>query len=166
MKKKFADFSENKDIMINSFSKREMDQDAFFAVACASIVSINGEDKTFLDTGYKSVALYPREGNFIVRSYFNNNSELMGVGFEIPKSMKYNTKIPYIEDSLLEIVITDKKDVVFLNENELNEGFKANKIKTKDYDLAKRTADKIVNKYNNPEQIEAIRQISLKCLGE
>ena len=113
MKKKFADFSENKDIMINSFSKREMDQDAFFAVACASsvekinerkIVSINGEDKTFLDTGYKSVALYPREGNFIVRSYFNNNSELMGVGFEIPKSMKYNTKIPYIEDSLLEIV--------------------------------------------------------------
>ncbi len=175
MKKEYADFSENKGITINNFIRKDMGEDSLYAGVCTlniekvetqKIVSINGSDRIFIDVGYKIVKLYPKKENYIIISYFNNNYELVGICFDIVKTINYEAKMPYTEDLMLDIILTDKKEIVFVNENELNESFKNKKIKTEDYNLAKRTADKIVNRCRTGEQLEEIRQISLKCIGQ
>lgn len=176
MKKKHADYSKIKDILEKDFKKLDTKTDPEFGAVCLLNVKKvekmwrvpreNGEDEVILDMGYRWLTLYPREGNFAIIAVFNAKSELVEFYFDIAKKVKYKTRIPYIIDLYLDIVLTKKNEVIFLDEDELEEAFKLLDIKQKDYELAKKTADKIVNKYHQPEEFEKLKEIASNYLDK
>ena len=68
--------------------------------------------------------------------------------------------MPYTDDWYLDIVLTKENDVIFLDENELEEAFKMGEIDQTDYQVIRKTADKIVNKYHKPEEFEKLKKIA------
>lgn len=176
MKKKHADYSKIKNILDKEFKKLDTKTDPEFGAVCLLNVKKvekmwrvpreNEEDEVIMDMGYRWLTLYPREGNFAIIAVFNAKSELVEFYFDIAKKVKYKTRIPYIIDLYLDVVLTKKNDVIFLDEDELEEAFKLLDIKQKDYELAKKTADKIVNKYHQPEEFERLKEISSNYLDK
>ena len=63
-------------------------------------------------------------------------------------------------------MLTKENDVIFLDEDELEEAFKLLDIKQKDYELAKKTADKIVNRYHNQEEFDKLKEIASNYLDK
>ena len=153
MKKKFADFSEEKNIIVKNYQRIDIN-DKCCAVACLEdienikdkvSVNINGEARTIIDIGYRIITLYPQDENFVIQAIYNNKLEFVGFYFDIACKTKYTAKVPFIEDLYLDIDVLDN-------------AFKSKKLKQNDYDLAKRTADKIVHKFHSEEQIKKLEE--------
>ncbi len=166
MKKKFADFSEEKNIIVKNYQRIDIN-DKCCAVACLEdienikdkvSVNINGEARTIIDIGYRIITLYPQDENFVIQAIYNNKLEFVGFYFDIACKTKYTAKVPFIEDLYLDIFISDKDEIVFIDEDVLDNAFKSKKLKQNDYDLAKRTADKIVHKFHSEEQIKKLEE--------
>ena len=170
MKKKYGDLSKVKDIIDSDFVKLETPNDQFFGAVCMSYIKKvlnkwrvprdNGNDEVILDMGYRWVTLYPRNENYSIIAMYNIKGELIEFYFDIAKKMNFKARIPYTEDWYLDIVLTKENDVIFLDEDELEEALKLADISQKDYETVRKTADKIVNKYHNPEEFEKLKKIA------
>ncbi|MGN1330053.1 MAG: DUF402 domain-containing protein [Clostridia bacterium] len=176
MKKKFADCSKINDIQEKEFKKIAIKNDPYWAtVCCTTILKVtnkwdvpreNGNDVTILDVGYKWITLYPKAENFAITAIYNAKSELVEFYFDIAKKVKYKSRIPYILDLYLDIVMTKDNQVIFLDEEELKNALNTLAISQKDYDLAKRTADKIVNKFHNQQNFEELKETAGRFLND
>lgn len=170
MKKKYADLSKVKDVVSSNFVKLETPNDSFFGAVCmAQIKKVlknwkvprdNEEDETIMDEGYRWLTLYPRSENYSIIAIYNMKAEFVEFYFDIAKKLNFKTRVPYTEDWYLDIVITKKNDVIFLDEEELEEALKIADISQKDYEIVRKTADKIVNKYHKPEEFENLKRIA------
>ena len=170
MKKKYADLSKVKDVGETEFIKMDTPNDPFFGIVCLTTIKQalkdwnvprdNGTKEQILGENYKWINMYPKEANFCLTAIFNDKSEFVEFYFDIAKKVNYKPSVPYTEDLYLDIVITKENDVIFLDENELEEALKLSDIKQKDYELARKTADKIVNKYHKPEEFEKMKKIA------
>lgn len=170
MKKKYADLSKVKDVGETEFIKIDTPNDPFFGSVCLTTIKQalkdwnvprdNGTKEQILGENYKWINMYPKEANFCLIAIFNDKSEFVEFYFDIAKKVNYKPSVPYTEDLYLDIVITKENDVIFLDENELEEALKLSDIKQKDYELARKTADKIVNKYHKPEEFEKMKKIA------
>ncbi len=175
MKKKHADYSKIKDILEKEFKKLDTKNDPEFGTVCLlnakkvekkwRVPRENGEE-VILDMGYRWLTLYPRDENYAIIAVFNSKSELVEFYFDIAKKVKYKARVPYIIDLYLDVVFTKENDVIFLDEDELEEAFKLLDIKQKDYELAKKTADKIVNRYHNQEEFDKLKEIASNYLDK
>ncbi len=176
MKKKYADCSKVKDIQEKEFKKLDTKADPYFGSACVTkmikvaqkwdVPRANGIQETILDEGYKWLTLYPKSENFAVTAIYNEKSEFVEFYFDVAKKVKYKSRIPHILDLYLDIVLTKDNEVLFLDEEELKNALKQTEIKQKDYDLARKTADKIVNKFHDQETFDNLKQISDDYLNQ
>lgn len=176
MRKKYADYSNYKDILEKEYKKLDIKNDKYFEAA--TIIDIkkvakqwvvkrkNGEEEIIMDAGFKWINLYPKEENFVIVAIFDTNLNIVEFYFDIAKDIKYKPKNPVIKDLFLDVVITHKNEVEFLDENELEEAYKMSEIKQKDYELAKKTADKIVNKFHKEDEFEKLKQIAIDYLNK
>ena len=163
MKKKYGDLSKIKDIIDSDFVKLETPNDQFFGAVCMSYIKKvlnkwrvprdNGNDEVILDIGYRWVTLYPRNENYSIIAMYNIKGELIEFYFDIAKKINFKARIPYTEDWYLDIVLTKKNDVIFLDEDELEEALKLADISQKDYETVRKTADKI-------EEFEKLKKIA------
>lgn len=170
MKKKLGDYSKTKDILEKEYKKVEIKDDPYFAAACLvdikqvakkwDVERKNNGEETILDVGYKWLTLYPKDEQFAILTIFDEKEQFVEFYFDIAKKVNYKPRVPYIEDLYLDVVITKENDVIFVDEEELNEAYKLADIKQKDYELARKTADKIVNKFHNKEELEKLKQIA------
>lgn len=176
MKKKYSNFSRYKDVAEKQFKKMKIKGDPDYVTAClVDIVKVNKEwivprendrQEKILGDGYKWLTLFPKGERFTIIAVFNENSEFVEFYFDIAKKIKPRAIIPYIYDLYLDIVITKENQVIFIDEKELKEALEVNEIKKKDYDQAKRTADKIVNRYHNPERFENLKKVAAQYLRQ
>ena len=153
MKKKYGDLSKVKDIIDSDFVKLETPNDSFFGAVCMSYIKKvlnkwrvprdNGKEEVILDMGYRWITLYPRNENYAIIAMYNIKGELIEFYFDIAKKINFKARIPYTEDWYLDIVLTKKNDVIFLDEDELEEALKLADISQKDYETVRKTADKI-----------------------
>lgn len=176
MKKKYSNFSRYKDVDEKKFKKMKIKGDPEYVTAClTSIIKVNKEwivprenDRTekIMADGYQWLTLFPKGEKFTIIAVFNEKSEFLEFYFDIAKKTKPKAIIPYIYDLYLDIVITKENEVIFLDEEELKKALETNEIKKKDYDQAKRTADKIVNRYHNPERFEDLKKVATQYLKQ
>ena len=162
MKKKYGDLSKIKDIIDSDFVKLETPNDQFFGAVCMSYIKKvlnkwrvprdNGNDEVILDIGYRWETLYPRNENYSIIAMYNIKGELIEFYFDIAKKINFKARIPYTEDWYLDIVLTKKNDVIFLDEDELEEALKLADISQKDYETVRKTTYKIDNKNHKPEE--------------
>lgn len=174
MKKKYADHSKVKDILEKEYKKIDLKDDEYFAAASLTdikkvekqwrIPRKNGERDTILDIGYKWLTLYPKDEKFVIIAMYNPKLELVEFYFDIAKKIKYKAKIPSYEDLYLDITMTANNEVEFVDEDELEEAYKLADVKQKDYEIAKKAADKIVSKFHRTEEFEKLKEISEKYL--
>lgn len=174
MKKKYADHSKVKDILEKEYKKIDLKNDEYFAAV--SLVDIkkvekqwriprkNGDIDTILDVGYKWITLYPKDENFVIIAMYNAKLELIEFYFDIARKIKYKAKIPCYEDLYLDITMTANNEVEFVDEDELEEAYKLADVKQKDYENAKKAADRIVSKFHRTEEFEKLKEISTKYL--
>ena len=55
-------------------------------------------------------------------------------------------------------MLTNKNEVIFLDEDELNDALNAGNISKSEYELAKKTADKIVNKFHSQKDFQELKE--------
>lgn len=176
MRRKYADYSKHKDIIEKDYRKLDTDNDSYFGAVCLldikqvaqkwRVAREGREDDVILDMGYRWLTLYPREENFCIIAIYDVKSELVEFYFDICKKIKYKPKVPSMHDLYLDVVLTNRNEVIFLDEDELNEAYKSGNIKQEDYELAKRTADKILNKFHGQADFDRLKQIADEYLGQ
>ena len=176
MKKKYADYSKDNNILEKEYKKLDTPNDPYFgAITLVNITKVkektivtrdNGEEYIILDDGYKRLNMYPKEENFVIIAIYDIKSNLVEFYFDISKDIKYKPKVPVIKDLYLDVVITKNNYVEFIDEPELEEAYKMADIKQEDYELARKTADKIVNKFHNPKEFEKLKQTASDYLDK
>lgn len=175
MKKKYANYPNIKEVLEKEFIKKEIVNNDNYACAC--LLDIKSVSKKWevprengteivLDNNYKWLTLYPTSENYSIITIFDDKNELKEMYFDIAKKVKYKARIPFTKDLYLDIVLTKENNVRFVDEEELNEALKNGDIKQKDYELARKTADKIVNKYHKPEEFEKLKEFAKQMLYE
>lgn len=175
MKKKYADKREVEAIVTGTYKKVNINDDDYFCAA--SLVDIfevknkweiprkNGRLDVIIDTAYKIETLFTKNENYAIEVYFNAKSEIVEFYFDIYKKANWKADVPVREDLLLDVVITSRREVEFLDENELENAYKMGELNRKDYEMAKKTADKIVYKYSKTEELKKLIEASQKYLA-
>lgn len=175
-KRQFADHSNNKEIYSSEYRKMDLKDDPYFGAACLINITKagekrwierkNGEKQVILDANYKWLLLYPKKGDFSVMAIFNTDSQFVQFTFDIGKNVNYKTKIPYLDDLYLDIVMSENNEIQFIGEEELETAYKSSAIKQKDYEIAKKAADRIVNTFYKPQEYEKLKNTAIRCLEE
>lgn len=176
LRRQFADNSNNKEIFSSEYKKMDLKDDPYFATACLINITKagekrwierkNGEKQIILDSNYKWVLLYPKKGDFSVMAIYNIYSDFVQFTFDIGKNVQYKTKIPYLDDLYLDIVMTDDGEIQFLGEEELENAYKTGTIKPQDYEIAKKSADRIVNTFFKRKDYENLKATAQKYYEE
>lgn len=175
-RKKFADGSDREEIYDSNFKKIDIKGDSY--LGAASLLDItkvgekkwiadkNGEKQIIVDIGYKWVTLFPKNENYVVIAVYNSYSELIHIKFDIAKKVVYKGNKPCYDDLFLDIIMGEDDYISFIGEDELEIAYKSQIIKPKDYQIARKTADKIVNKFHKKSDFHYLKQISDKYFAE
>ena len=168
LKRKYADYPDKKDILEKELKRADMSKDSYFNTICLleinkvekqwKVPRENREDEIILDNGYKWLTMYPKNENFTIIAIFNLKHEFVEFYFDIAKKINLKSKVPYTEDLYLDVVLTNKNEVIFLDEDELNDALNAGNISKSEYELAKKTADKIVNKFHLQKDFQELKE--------
>ena len=113
-------------------------------VDCDAFVVSNGTK--LMDNDYYMLELIPKNENYSMRVYFDENKEIISYYFDISleNGLDKDTKIPYYDDLYVDITIfKDKIEVI--DENELMEAYQDGLITKEQFDLANTTAAKLLN---------------------
>ena len=175
MKKRYADKREVNNIITATYKKVDINDDDYFTAA--TLVDIyevtnkwevprkTGRMDVILDTAYKWVTLFTKNENYAIEVVFNAKSEIVEFYFDIYKKANWKVDVPVREDMILDVVITSRREIEFLNENELENAYKLGELNRKDYEMAKKTADKIVYKYSKTEELKSLIESAQKYLA-
>jgi predicted RNA-binding protein associated with RNAse of E/G family len=98
-----------------------------------------------VDDGYVWLQHFPLNSSYVLTATYNDQGELVQGYFDIVKSVEIsNESIPYCDDLFLDVVALPNDEIYTLDEDELFEAFKQQKITKDDYDFAKSEAAKLV----------------------
>lgn len=106
-----------------------------------------------MNNGYYIVEVIPKNENYTMRVYFNERKERLEYYFDISleNGLDDESKIPYYDDLYTDITIENGK-IEILDENELKEALDRSEISEKEFNLANKTRDLLlesINKNNN-----------------
>lgn len=103
-----------------------------------------------IDNNYYIVEVLPKNENYAMRVYFNENKERLEYYFDISlkNGLDEKTKIPYYDDLYLDITVT-QGNIEILDEEELQEALNAGKINELEYNLANETKDNLLQSIQN-----------------
>ena len=107
-----------------------------------------------INNGYYIVEVIPKIENYTMRVFINDKKEILEYYFDITykNALDKKSNIPYYYDLYLDITINKNGKINILDEDELQEALNNNKISKKQFDLANKTKDllldSIINKTN------------------
>lgn len=91
-----------------------------------------------MDNGYYLIEIVPKNKNYALRIYLNDQKEPVEYYIDITKEngIDKDTKIPYFIDLYLDIIIQNNGEVNIIDEDELKDALKNSDITEDDYQLA------------------------------
>ena len=120
---------------------------------------------TLIDNGYYIVEITPKNENYNVRAYLDENKVLKQyyIDISLENGLDADAKVPYYTDLYTDITITDGK-VEVLDLDELQAALDEGKISKSDFDLAESVKEKLLqeiddgtNKYLNLDLSEYLK---------
>lgn len=112
-----------------------------------------------INNGYYIVEIIPKNENYSIRTFFDNNKKLLQyyIDISLENGLDEETKIPYYDDLYIDITITNGQ-VEILDEDEIIDALDKKEICQKDYELAFRVKNRLLkeieehsNKYLNKD---------------
>lgn len=164
MKRKYADERNNTDIIESEFKSNVVNNNDFTGnVTFLKIKKVKNkwfvdeEKRCILDENYTWVGIYPEHENYCITAIYDENKNIKEWYFDISKHNGIENGIPYEDDLYLDIVILPDGRVNILDEDELIQAYHDKNITKKDYELAYKVKDKIINEFaNNVEKLKNI----------
>lgn len=115
------------------------------------------DGRTIISNGTYVMELVPKNENYSMRVYFDENKNITEYYFDIIRGsgIDEESKIPYYDDLYLDVTLTDG-EIKVLDEDELEEAYKNHEITKEEYDMAIEVGNKLIseiktntNKYIN-----------------
>lgn len=103
-----------------------------------------------MDDNYYVVEVVPKNENYAMRLFFDNNKKPLEYYFDICKNNGLDLEflVPCYDDLYLDITVLDG-DINILDRDELYEALEKEDITNDDYELVMRIKDKLLNEINN-----------------
>ena len=109
-----------------------------------------GKKVDYIDKGYYVVELTPIEEKYNIRYYFDKNKKYIDYYIDITFENGVEYKMPYYVDLYLDIVHFPKSNTnKFCDEEELEEALSKKIISKKDYDMAYKVGNKLLEEIEN-----------------
>lgn len=104
-----------------------------------------------IDNDYYIVEVIPKKENYIMRVYFNEKKERVEYYFDITlrNGLDKESNIPYYDDLYLDITINKEGIINVLDEDELLDALDKKEISKKEFDLANKTKDLLLDSIKN-----------------
>lgn len=166
LKKRYANALTNKDILSKEFKYIEKNTEEYNGYI--SLLKINTvskkctvprdgrEDDCILDNGYMWLQFYPFNKSYAINSIYNDKQEIVEWYFDIINSVSIENNIPFIEDLYLDVVITNRGEIIVLDEDELQEALDNKEITLEQFNLALKTGKFLTDKYSNKNEVEKL----------
>ena len=107
-------------------------------------------ERTYMDDGYYLVELTPLGENYNIRFYYDSNLKYIDYYIDITYKNGVEYMIPYYIDLYLYIFHYEKEDEVkFVDEDELLDAYNKNIISKRDYDLAYKVGNQLLEEIHN-----------------
>ena len=105
------------------------------------------------DNGYKHLMIAPKNKNWWLTIMYDENDNLIESYFDITKTNCFDASTPYFVDMKLDVCIPNNANPSIMDDSELKEALDAGMITQIDYDNAYKTANQIINFYNNNKEL-------------
>ena len=148
MKRKFADCTGYKSIQDRKYKNIRVDERNFKGnISLVDIISVkkerkvdrtNGEKECILANGYKYLEVFPDDANYAITAIYNEECKIIEWYIDIVKNISIKDNVPYFDDLYLDIVLTHKKEVYILDEDELEQALSERNITKDDFELVQK----------------------------
>lgn len=137
-----------------------------------AIPSVLSNGLKVVDNGYYILEILPKNENYAIRVYFDNNKNIIEYYIDITNGCGVDdeSKVPYYDDLYLDITITNGY-IEVLDQDELENAFSNKLIDINTYNKAIRAKDNLLeeiknnrNKYLNMNMKELLNEIQYKHL--
>lgn len=107
---------------------------------------ITSKGERLVDDGYMLIEITPKNSNYNVRVFFDEERNILQRYIDICKSTGFDTEAnaPYYDDLFLDIIIGRTGDVRVLDEDELEEALSSGVITKDEFDFAVGLKDKLL----------------------
>ncbi|MGN8842967.1 DUF402 domain-containing protein [Niallia sp. HCP3S3_B10] len=104
----------------------------------------NQKEVCILDDGYMWLHQYPLKKNHSITTMFNGDGEIVQWYIDICLEHGTENNVPWMDDLFLDIVVLPSKEVLLLDEEELEDAYRNRTISKEQYDLAWKEASDIL----------------------
>ena len=126
---------------------------------------VDSENRCILANNYKWLEIYPDNQNYCITAIYNDKGNIVEWYFDIADSIGETNGIPYEDDLYLDVVIVPDGRINILDEDELKDALDRREISQKQYDMAHKTADNIIETYGkNIDNLKKFTDEYLKIL--
>ncbi len=152
LKKRFVTDPNNMEIVkegsckIHTFNNPDFSGDV-------ALVKFNKMYKPFLigntnlcmaNDNYKWLEFYDYNKKFRLTAMYNEKNEIIEWYFDIARKIGKENGIPYQDDLYLDVVLTSDGNIILLDEDELKAAFNRFEVNKKDYDMAYKEANDLI----------------------
>lgn len=176
MKRRFSNGYGNKNILNREFKYKYFEKDDFKGyISFLKLKEIEknwyvpreGRDPDCIQAkDYVWLSIYPLDKNYGITAMFNDKLEIVEWYIDIINSSGIEEDVPYIEDLYLDVVITNRGEIIILDEDELEDAYNSNDITKEQYNLAINQKDELIKRYSDKNEIRKLYEFSKECLDE
>lgn len=172
LKKRYAD-GRNKDnnILEKNYVNLRIDNDEFKGnVSLLEIKKVKSpwyvdtENRCILADNFKWLEMYPDGAKYALTIIYDENEKIAEWYYDIAKSVGIDDGVPYEDDLYLDVVVVPDGRINLLDEDELQEAYDKKEISKKEYDMAYKVANELIEKFQDKSNINKLLDFSNKYL--
>lgn len=173
LKRKYANNMSRRDYVENAihkckfFESKEFTGDVYYTkfIDVEKLVTSNGI--CFKDNNYEWISFFDYNSKVCLTALYDDKNDIIEWYFDIANYIGKKDGIPFEEDMFLDVVITKNKEILLIDEDELQEALDKFEINQKDYDEVYKTARGLMQKLNgNVDKVSDFTKKYLKIMEE
>lgn len=115
------------------------------------------------DTDYKWLEFYDYNSKILLTAIFDEKNNIVEWYFDIARKIGKDSNGSYQDDLYLDVVVTKSKEIILLDEDELESAYNRLEVNQKDYEMAYNEAKNLMKKLEN--NIESLEKFTKKYLS-
>lgn len=174
LKRRYAD-GRNKpnDILEKEFKNKKFDNEDFKGNISLLTVKkvreewkVDDEQRCILANNYNWLLIYPEGKHYCITAMIDDKDNIVEWYFDIARELGNEDGIPYEDDLYLDVVIVPDGRIHLLDEDELEDAYNKKEVNKKDYDMAYKTANMIMEKAKEKDTVEKLTVFTKKYLNK